>query len=278
MTHRARRLHELLEPLCLVAFFSPEPRAEMVRLGARSYWDGYVAGRAAPLGRVPAEVVDAAFYSFGPGEIARHVPAVWGWTTPEQARAARERGCAAALRTILGDLAQAPATARAADLLARVALAAPVHGRVMYAALRSLPLPEDPVARLWHAADTLREHRGDGHVAALVAHEVPGTQAHLLLALDQGIDPPTSFGRVHHLPAAYLEEHLQQLRARGVLDDAGRHTEAGRALKRSIEDLTDVLADPPWAATAPEDLLELEELLAPISARVAAVGSRSDRA
>ncbi len=38
----------------------------------------------------------------------------------------------------------------------------------MYAGLRARPVPGDPVARLWQSANMLREHRGDGHVAALV--------------------------------------------------------------------------------------------------------------
>ena len=38
----------------------------------------------------------------------------------------------------------------------------------MYAALRAIPIPDDVVARLFHAATLLREHRGDGHVAAIV--------------------------------------------------------------------------------------------------------------
>ena len=63
----ARRMFELTEPISLVNFFSPEPNDAMTALGLRNnYWDGYFAGRSAPLGRVPAEVVHAAFYNFGP--------------------------------------------------------------------------------------------------------------------------------------------------------------------------------------------------------------------
>src|SRR6476646_12118972 len=113
----ARRLFGLIEPICLVNFFSDEPNDSMAELGFRSYWDGYFAGRSAPLGRVPAEVVDAAFYNFGPGEAARHIPKVWETTTPEAAHAARERGCVAALVRILGDLVDSPGLSRAADLL-----------------------------------------------------------------------------------------------------------------------------------------------------------------
>ena len=71
----SRRLHELLEPIPLVNFFSDEPTEALMALGLRNYWDGYFAGRAAPLGRVPAEVVHATFYSFAEGEAARTHPA-----------------------------------------------------------------------------------------------------------------------------------------------------------------------------------------------------------
>src|SRR4051794_18663223 len=106
----------------------------MEALGLRGYWDGYFAGRSAPLGRVPAEVVHAAFYNFGEGEAARHIPRVWEITTPEAAHAARERGCVTALRAILGDLVDGAGLARAAELLAKASTAAPFEGRVMYAA------------------------------------------------------------------------------------------------------------------------------------------------
>ena len=112
----ARRLFELIEPISMVNFMSPEPNDSMAALGFRNYWDGYFAGRSAPLGRVPAEVVHAAFYNFAEGEVARHIPKVWDTTTPEAAHAAREQGCVAALRRILGDLVETTGLARAADL------------------------------------------------------------------------------------------------------------------------------------------------------------------
>src|SRR5215813_15263225 len=198
----ARRMHDLIEPISLVNFSADEPNESMAELGFGNYWDGYFAGRSAPLGRVPAEVVHAAFYNFAEGEVARHIPRVWDTTTPEAAHAAREQGCVAALRRILGDLAGTPGLARAAELLARASTSAPAEGRVMYAGLRALPMPQEPVAQLWHAANMLREHRGDGHIAALVCERIGGTEAHVLSALATGIYPAESFGRIHHLPQA----------------------------------------------------------------------------
>jgi hypothetical protein len=270
----ARRLYELTEPISLVNFFSPEPNDSMAALGFRNYWDGYFAGRSAPLGRVPAEVVHAAFYSFADGEVARHIPKVWDMTTPEAAHAARERGCVAALRRILGDLAGTPGLERAAELLAGVAVSAPTEGRVMYAGLRALPVPEEPVARLWHAANMLREHRGDGHIAALVSERIGGTEAHVLSALAMGIYPAESFGRIHHLPKARLAEVMGGLRDRGLLDDAGRFTDAGRAAKTRIEALTDALAQAPYDGLEPPELKQLIALLEPISGRLEAAGSQ----
>ena len=76
---------------------------------------------------------------------------------------------------MLGDVADDPALARAAELAIKAATGAPTEGRALYAGLRRLPVPEEPVSCLWHAATLLREHRGDGHNAALVAEAIGGT-------------------------------------------------------------------------------------------------------
>ena len=272
----ARRLFELTEPISLVNFFSPEPNDSMAALGLPNYWAGYFAGRSAPLGRVPAEVVHAAFYSFADGEVARHIPKVWDTTTPEAAHAARHQGCVAALRRILGDLVETPELARAAELLAKASTSAPTEGRVMYAGLRTLPMPEEPVARLWHAANMLREHRGDGHIVALVSERIGGTAAHVLSALAMGIYPAESFGRIHHLPESRLAEVIEGLRDRGLLDGCGRLTDAGRATKDRIESLTDALAEAPYEGLEPAEVDELIVLLEPIARRLEATGSNSE--
>lgn len=270
----ARRLFELTEPICLVTFFAEEPNDALAALGLRdNYWDGYFAGRAAPLGLVPAEVVHAAFYSFAPAEVARHLPRVWEVTTPEAATEARTRGSGAALRRILGELADTPEVVTAADLLTQAAASAPTEGRVMYAALRRLPVPTDPLERLWHAANTLREHRGDGHVAALLTHGIGRTEAHVLLALDIGM-PAERFGRLHHLPPAHLDAVVDGLRARGLVTPDGTFTALGRETKASIELLTDELAVPPYLGLAPADLDRLLAALEPIAAALTAAGSR----
>ncbi len=274
-TRTARRMFELLEPLCLVTYLADESTEELAALGHRTYWDGYFAARAAPLGRVPAQVVHAAFYSFADGEAARHIPSAWEAIPPEASFEAWRRGSAASLRRILGEEpAGSPGLARAADLTTAAATSGPTEGRVMYAGWRALPVPGDPVTRLWHSATMLREHRGDGHVAALLGARIGGTEAHVLSALEQGIHPPESFGRIHHLPKERLVAVMDGLRERGLVDTDGRFTDAGRETKHRIEDLTDELAAPPYDALTAAAFDELVAELEPISATLVAAGSR----
>ena len=261
---KVRRVFELVEPVATVSF-SDVTTQGFVELGMRGYWDGYFAGRAAPLGTASAEVVHAVFYNFAEGEVARHIPWVWGKTTPEEAIAVRERGSAATLRQRIGGLADSADLVRVAELLTRAAVSAPTEGRPLYAGLRSLDVPEEPVARLWHAATLLREHRGDGHNAVLVAHGIGGTEAHVLTALSIGTTAE-KFSRTHHLPKVQLAAVVDGLRSRGLVDATGGFTDAGRTTRQRIEDLTDELAAPPYDVLDADELDELITKLTPIAA------------
>ncbi|MFI6165930.1 MarR family transcriptional regulator [Nocardia sp. NPDC051052] len=267
MSHSQTKIHrmfELVEPIATVTFSAMANEA-FLAVGMRNYWDGYFAGRAAPLGLAPAEVVHAVFYNFADGEVARHIPWVWGKITPQEAIAVRERGSAAALRQRIGELADSPDLVRVADLATRAAVSAPTEGRALYAGLRALDVPEEPVARLWHAATLLREHRGDGHNAALLAHGIGGTEAHVLLALSLGMRAE-EFGRIHHLPKAQLAAVIDRLHGRGLVDAAGGFTAAGRETKERIETRTDELAAPAYDVLTTAEFDELTSLLEPIAA------------
>jgi len=262
-------MFELVEPIGAIPYSSDEPNEAMFALGFTNFWDTYFAGRAAALGIVPAEVVDALFYNFAPGEVARHIPQVWRTTTPEAALAAREAGCVAALRNLLGDDVDTPEFARATDLLLRAALGVPVEGRPLYAALRSLAIPDETVARMFHAASLLREHRGDGHVAALMTEGVGGLESHVLLALDMGM-PAERFGRIHHLPKSQLAALVAGVRDRGWIGDDGWLSAEGRAVKQRVEERTDDLAAAPYELLESAELADLQAILEPLAAKLIA--------
>ena len=264
MNSMARRMFELVEPIGVIPYSADEPNEAMFALGFTNYWDTYFAGRAAPLGLASAELVDALFYNFAPGEVARHIPKVWHTTTPEAAIAARQKGCVKALRRILGDHVDSPAFARATELLLGAATSAPFEGRPMYAALRAIPIPDDVVARFFHAASLLREHRGDGHIAALMTEGVGGLEAHVLFALDMGM-PAEKFGRIHHLPPGQLAAVIDGMRDRNLIGDDGWLSEPGRAVKQRVEALTDDLAAKPYESLEPDELDELVATLEPLA-------------
>jgi hypothetical protein len=265
MNSMARRMFELVEPIGVIPYSADEPNEAMFALGFTDYWDTYFAGRAAPLGVVPPEVVDALFYNFAPGEVARHIPKVWQTTTPDAAIAARQQGCVKALCRILGDHTDSPAFARATELLLRAATSAPLEGRPMYAALRAIPIPEAVVARLFHAASLLREHRGDGHIAALMTEGVGRLEAHVLFALGTGT-PAEKFGRIHHLPPAQLTAVIEGMRGRDLIGDDGWLSAPGRSARQRVEELTDDLAAKPYESLEPNELDELMTTLEPLAA------------
>ena len=267
-------MFELVEPIAVVTYMADEPTAALRALGPLDVWDAYFAGRAAPLGvDVPAIVVHALFYNFADGEVARHIPRVWDLVTPDAASAARQQGSVAALRRILGDLAETAGVARAADRLVSAGTGAAVEGRALFAAVRTLPIPSEPLARLWHGANLLREHRGDGHVAALVGAGVGGTESHVLHALSEGM-APDEFGRVSHLPRAQLRAVIDGMRRRGLVGADGALTDAGRETKERVESATDEAAAPAYDVLSADELDQLVADLEPLASRLVAAGSQ----
>ena len=222
---KVRRMFELVEPIATITF-SEVPNEAFLALGMRNYWDGYFAGRAAPLGLAPAEVVHAVFYNFAEGEVARHIPWVWGKTTPVEAIAVRERSSATALRGKIGELADSPALVHVADLATRAALSAPTEGRALYAGLRALEVPQEPVARLWHAATLLREHRGDGHDPRLGHRGEQVVARDLPHCVTEGAAAVEDDGLLEAVATADADSTTADLRRRGPV--AGRWPSANR--------------------------------------------------
>ena len=246
----ARRAWLGLEAVHAVVYFAPEALDAFTALGLKGFWMGYFASRAAPLGPVPVPVVEATFFGFSPNMVRRALPDAWSMATPADVLAARRTAAGAALRRLLGNVDVTDAAA-----LARAAVDhADVGGRPLYAAHRALPWPGTPLLDLWHAATLLREHRGDGHVAALVAEGFDGLEAHVLQAVAGGVPretlQPNRGWTDHEWSAAE-----KRLRVRGVLDDRGR------AAKAAVEERTDAAAARPYAAIDAELLCELIEPL-----------------
>ena len=258
----------LYEPIHAVTYFSAQGRDAFAAAGLRGFWRGYFAGRAAPLGAVAAAPVLASFFSFAPAMVDRALPEVWAMTTPELALKARAEGAVGALEVLLTGVPSADVT-EAVTLLEQATDALEPAGRVLGAANLALPRNEHPYARLWQAATTLREHRGDGHVAALVAGGVGPLDALALrcgLDLSRGIVQPARGWTDQEWTAAQV-----RLVERGWLDAEGAITADGRGVVQAVEDATDVAAAAPWDALGPAATQRLSDLLAPMTRACAAV-------
>jgi hypothetical protein len=109
---------------------------------------------------------------------------------------------------------------------------------------RSIDGLDDPVERLWQLCTTLREHRGDGHVAALAAGGISGCEAHLLLSADQGVAPEVFFENRGWSPEQQRVA-TRSLEERGLVH-GGAITHEGRSLRMDIEATTDSLASAPF--------------------------------
>jgi hypothetical protein len=261
--HLIRALWTLYEPIHAVAYFSPEVRDAFAAIGLPRYWDSYFAGRAAPLGAIGAAPVTAIFSGFAPSIIERALPSVWSTVTPDAALEARSLGAADSLRGFLPD---AGVVAQAADALTDIAARVGTVGRPLAAANHELAVERDPYRRLWQATATLREHRGDGHVIALVAGDIAGLST-IVLRCSLDLDA-TAMQRSRGWSDDEWQTARQDLTVRGLIGDDLRITAAGSAALATAEHLTNALAVGPWAHLDDAALREIAILLHPLAIAV----------
>src|SRR5439155_2470423 len=230
---------QLLEPVHAVVYFAPETRAACAEAGLKGGWMGYFASRSAAMRPVPPEMVIATFYNFHPKMVRRAIPDAWSFSTPEKVLRARLQVADRALRRLLGPDIESTHVSSAARLARVAAEAAQPTGRPLFAAHAALPWPDETHLQLWHAATLLREFRGAGHVAVLVANEIDGCEAHVLITTDYVM--PADMQRANR---GWSEEEWSaaedRLLARGLINASGL-TDAGRRLRLAIEDATDRL-------------------------------------
>jgi hypothetical protein len=260
----------LFEPIHAVTYFAPEARSAFEEAGLRGFWRGYFAGRAAPFGAAGAAVVTASFFNFAPAFVARAIPGVWALVTPEQALATRMAGAVGALRGLLAG--REPETEAAAGLLWRAAGELDCAGRVLAAGNAALPVPDHEasgLARLWQAATLLREHRGDGHFAALATADIDGCEA---VVLRCGKDlRREDLQPVRGWTDEDWEGASARLADRGLVGTDGTLTDAGRDSHAAVEDATDRAAARPWARLGPAFTAEAAKVLTPLAQACAAV-------
>ncbi|MFD1859302.1 hypothetical protein EHW97_02095 [Aeromicrobium camelliae] len=228
-----REFWRAIETIHDVVYVAPNVKERFEELGLKGFWMGYVASRAAALGTPPPELVIATFHGFAPARIRRALPDAWRLADRDAVLDLR-------LRIAREELAAAwPGidVAGTADRLEAMLAGLDWAGKPLAAAHAALPVPPDPVGRLWHAATAVREYRGDCHVAILTAAGLDGAAANVL-AQAVGLVPAEQQHSRGWDDAAWARGR-RGLQQRGWLDDDGRITETGRGAREQLEAATD---------------------------------------
>jgi hypothetical protein len=267
----ARKVHRTLEPLHGFVYFSPDAEPAYTGVGLRPGRMGYFASRSAPMGAVSAEVVIATFFNFHHGLVRSVVPEVWTLASPGAVLEARLSVADAGLRRWVD--VSSPELAEAATLARRAAERAceRPEGRPLFAGHASLAWPEEAHLVLWHAQTLLREFRGDAHIAALVLAGLDGCEA-LVTHAASGEVPATTLRESRQWSDEAWAAATERLQARGLVDGDGAFTDAGRALRESIEERTDEASLPAYEVLGDDGCERLRALARPWSKTIVAGG------
>ena len=236
-----------LEPVAGQVYFSPEAHAAYAELGFNpspgatrhgvALPDGpaYFASRGSLLGQVSGEVVAAAFGVFNPAAV---VPAVqWAWTKVDAATicAARTRGGVASSSACSGPTPTGSPVP--SNCWPGPSNRSRPEGKPLFAGLVALGLPGDPLGDMWRLADTLREYRGDTHIAAWTSAGLDATEVGLLTELYWHL-PLRTYIRTRAWSDDDLDEAEGRLVGPRALAD-GALTAEGRAVREQVEVATD---------------------------------------
>lgn len=262
-------------------YFAPEANAAYAAAGVESGRMGYFASRAAPMGAVGPGVVTATFYNFNPALVARTIPQAWDLVSPAALIQARFQAAEAALRRLLGPLADAAEIGEAAELAGFAARsiqeqADQIVGRPLFGGHCDVPWPGSPLGKLWHATALLREHRGDGHIIALMAAGLSGLESLIThVATGRGF-AVRSAQRSRGWSVEEWEGAQSGLLQKGLLDIDGGLTPAGVELRTGIEAMTDRLSIAPWVALGESGTVRLRELGKQLTRALVAAGAVPD--
>jgi hypothetical protein len=264
-----------VEPIHGMVYFTPlaQPAYEALGLADRQ---GYFASRAAAMGAVSAEMVISTFFNFSPDLVRSAIPAAWQAASPESVLAARYGVVRATFNQFCGEHVHSADTTRAAEIAKALALDVchRVDGRPLFAAHAALPWPSDdnPALVLWHAQTLLREFRGDGHIAVLVAEGLSGLDAHIT-HIATGQLPEGIMRATRGWADDDYERGVASLVARGVIErtpESVTLTARGLAQRESIEARTDELAAAPYVAAGEALCAELRRSARPFAKAVIA--------
>lgn len=258
---QTRHVSRLIHSLVGWIFWDPgvEKRYEAMGVPGRL---GYIGGRAAPLACAGDDAIIAAFSTIHPSIVRGGLGVVRAKTTFEAMWRARDEAVVEGLRAYLDD-EHARRIESLGPALWRAVEACPVAGRTFFAAHLAMPRPDDALLSAWHAANAVREWRGDNHMALLVAYGLDAPEASILHSAWMQYEHdwvPRSRG----WGDAEIAGAFERLERRGLADGV-RVSARGLELREEIELRTDEISARPWETLGLAETRRICAVLEPIA-------------
>lgn len=239
MTSTARRLRDAIEPIAMHSVWCRGTNEELASRGL-DFFTSYVWGRASLLGEPEPGVVTAAFAVFEPSMVEGVYEAGRATLDRSTLIETRTNATIASLASVLVAVSDEHIGRVGAALRAAVE-SADRSGRPLFSGLAGQAWPDSAVGTLWRSCELLREHRGDGHVAACVSAGLDPVEMNVLTELWVGM-PLGSYTGTRGWSDERVTAAAAGLQARGLVDEASGNatlTPAGLDLRLGIEHATD---------------------------------------
>lgn len=262
--------HDSTTLLHAFVYFAPECMEEYATLGVEGR-ASYFGPRSAAMGPISGEMTEATFYNFSPDVVMPAMDGLWDSAPAEAMQAARWRGAKRVLdehvRPVMSDADIDEGIAiceRSLESLSWAGRPLAAGNQAVTAQLDDGEFAGDSLLKLWQQVTTLREWRGDAHIALLVAEPLSGAECTVVSAQMAG----KSAGRIR-ASRGWKDEPwnaaVEGLTARGWLDADGGLTEAGTAGRANLEHRTNELAAALWSVGGEADAARLDEIVKPAS-------------
>jgi hypothetical protein len=232
----ARQLRDALEPIATQGWWSRTVADNMSELNL-DFFGAYVWGRAASLGTPSASTVVSTFGVFEPTFLSTIYLATRDAVSRDDILRARADGASQAVALVCS----ADEVTEIVAPLQRALHSVDGCARPLFSGLRELEMPRTAQGQLWRLAEMFREHRGDGHLAACIAHGISAVEMNIITELWLGYELG-EYSSSRGYAKDILTGAMTSLQQRGVTDGT-QLTSFGHNLRAQIEHDTDRTQD-----------------------------------
>jgi len=269
----ARAMWAAAEPFTLYGLASPEMFEAMTGLGIHKR-GVFLAARGAVLGEAGSATVAAAFHAFPRSQFEEFLSPIWAFTSPAEVIATHHATIPVmALRVLPRETNQADLHSLA-NQLGIVIGNLDVSGRPLASGNQAIELPAEPWAKFWRAWSTLREYRGDAHIAVLISHNLTVAEVQVLSTTwGEANYDVKMLRKTRNMTDEIWSSAQVRLAARGLLRVDGSLTPEGQELRENIEIQTDEACMNAWNQLSVAELNYLYDFTFALSEAVVSSGA-----